>query len=75
MAYNKSPDNMSLCRHLCSFGASRGSQSFPPPCFGQILVTHQLQFLRDVDQVIVLGQGVMAAKGTFPVRGTHVCCV
>jgi hypothetical protein len=28
-----------------------------------------------VDQVIVLGQGVMAAKGTFPVRGAHLCCV
>ncbi|XP_062528577.1 ATP-binding cassette sub-family C member 4 isoform X3 [Bombyx mori] len=47
-------------RHLfesCVVGYLRNST--------RILVTHQLQFLRDVDQIIILKNGTIAAAGNF----------
>ena len=38
----------------------------------QVLVTHQLQFLTSVDEIVVLSKGAILAKGTFEVgRSAH----
>ena len=40
----------------------------------RILVTHQLQFLKDVDSIVVLAGGSITERGTFSVRRLLLDC-
>ena len=58
----------------CSTDARVGRQLFERCVCGllgsktRVLVTHQLQFMKDVQTIVVLAHGSIAGKGDFMVR-------